>query len=54
MTAWFTSNIPLFAMILCASCLGAIFDTHKKIDKLQKQVEHLHNKLYDAGVFDRS
>lgn len=47
---------PWMIVTLCGAvgyCIGSLKDAHAKLDKLQKQVEHLHNKLYESGAFDR-
>lgn len=43
------------AVALCGAlgyCIGSLRDAHAKLDKLQKQIEHLHNQLHSSGAFE--
>lgn len=48
---------PWIVVALCGAvgyCIGSLKDAHAKLDKLQKQIEHLHNQLHNGGAFDRT
>jgi hypothetical protein len=49
---WIQDLLPA---ILCGAigyCIGSLRDVHAKLDKLQKQTEHLHAQLHNSGTFD--
>ncbi len=52
MTAWFASIFPVVVCGAFGYCIGSLRDAQTKLDKLQKQIEHLHNKLYESGALE--
>jgi hypothetical protein len=49
---WIQDLLPA---VLCGAigyCIGSLREAHAKLDKLQKQVEHLHTQLHNSGAFD--
>lgn len=54
MAEWFQGVMPVILASAIGYVIGSLRDAHAKLDKLQKQVEHLHTRLYEAGAFDKT